>query len=822
MSGEGRTGSRPSADGGGLVGFKSHLRPTVVPGDAAYLVSPRGVTALHGSHVETLVPLLDGTRSPGAVLQDAAAVLGPEAAGASLRILLDSGLLRLRPGRPAPESGPDPAAEAYWDLAGLDGGRAAAAVTGATVRIEALDGLDPGPVAAACRDSGIAVVDDGERDCATTGRPGAPGGSPADFSVVLCADYLSPRLADVDAAHRAAGRPWLIAKPCGTDPWVGPVFRPGDGPCWACMGARIRGHRRAEGPVRRALGLADGPLARPLASLAAGRTVAVQLAVLETAKWLAGIRHPAQGAVRTFDTLLLRAGSHPVPRLPHCAVCGDPGLVAWRVRAPFVPVSRPKAARTRDLGGHRALTPEQMLSRYGHLVDPVTGIVKEIRRAPHSPDFTSCFLSGHNLAMGSPTLDGLRAGLRALSGGKGLTDAEARTSALCEAVERYSGTRHGDEPVIRARYRALGAAAVHPNACQLYDERQFRDRDAWNARHSRFQYVPAPFDEDRPTDWTPVWSLTAGTQRLLPTSTLYYSHADSRTGPPSDGLLADSNGTAAGSSPEDALLQGFLELVERDAVALWWYNRTRHPAVNLPAFADPGLDRLREGYLRLGRELWVLDLTTDLGIPVMAALSRRTDRATHGTQAAHGRRAMPAPPAAQDIVFGFGAHFDPRLALRRALTEMGQLLPAVHGKTERKTAGTGGADAAGGGAAYATDDPEACAWWQHATTANQPYLLPDPHVPARGPGDWPYTPRADLLDDVTAVIDLTRRHGMELLVLDQTRPDTGIPVIRVIVPGLRHFWARFAPGRLFDVPVSLGRTSRPTAYEDLNPVPLFV
>ena len=51
-------------------------------------------------------------------------------------------------------------------------------------------------------------------------------------------------------------------------------------------------------------------------------------------------------------------------------------------------------------------------------------------------------------------------------------------------------------------------------------------------------------------------------------------------GPGPDGVpaapWADSNGNAAGSSPEDAVVQGFLELVERDAVALWWYNRTRH------------------------------------------------------------------------------------------------------------------------------------------------------------------------------------------------------------------------------------------------------
>ena len=63
---------------------------------------------------------------------------------------------------------------------------------------------------------------------------------------------------------------------------------------------------------------------------------------------------------------------------------------------------------------------------------------------------------------------------------------------------------------------------------------------------------------------------------------------------------------------------------------------------------------------------------------------------------------------------------------------------------------------------------------------------------------------------------------MEMLVLDQTRPDIGMPVVKVVVPGLRHFWARFAPGRLYDVPVHMGALESPTAEESLNPVAVFI
>ncbi|WP_405789816.1 TOMM precursor leader peptide-binding protein [Streptomyces sp. NBC_00029] len=800
-----------------LVGFKTHLWPTVVPDDAAYLVSRRGVTALHGIEAEVLVPLLDGTRTVAAVRREAGRTLDAEDVEAALSALADAGLIRFtaeppaahppaarqasaapqasaRLGRVPAQRGRGTEAEAYWDLAGLDGRRSAAELAAASVAIEALPGTDPESVAEACRASGITVADD----------PRA-----AALTLVLCDDYLAPGLAAVDAAHRADGRPWLLVKTCGTDPWIGPFMRPGDGPCWHCLAVRVRGHRHSELPLRRALGL-DGPVPRPPAGLAAGRALAAHLAVLEAAKWLAGMRTAEQDSIQTLDTLRLRTAAHPVTRLPQCAGCGDPGLVARRVLAPFVPAPRPKAVGAG--GGDRALTPAQMLSAYGHLVDPVTGVVKEIRRIPGTPDFVHSYVSGQNLAMRAATFAGVSSGLRALNGGKGRTEEEARTSALCEAVERYSGTRHGDEPVVRDTLRGLGTAALHPNSVQLYDRRQYTEREYWNAQHSRFHYVSAPFEEDRPTEWTPVWSLTGGVQRLLPTSMLYFGLGEdgqaARAGSATrsvagagagagaaaaagDGLWADSNGNAAGSSPEDALVQGFLELVERDAVALWWYNRTRQPEVDLDAFDEEWVGRVRDGYRRAHRELWVLDLTSDMGIPVMAALSRRTDKPE------------------QDVIFGFGAHFDPRVALRRALSEMGQLLPAVSGV---RPDGTG----------YRVTDPEPLSWWHLATVGNQPYLIPDPAIPARTPGCWPHYRTGDLLEDVHNIVELVGNKGMELLVLDQTRPDLGLPVVKVIVPGLRHFWARYAPGRLFDVPVALGRLVEPTPYDQLNPIPLFV
>ncbi|MHA6763625.1 TOMM precursor leader peptide-binding protein [Streptacidiphilus sp. PAMC 29251] len=754
-----------------LLGFRSHLRVESVTGDATYLISDRDVTALQGSGVEFLAPLLDGTRDLAEVLRQAEPFLPAEQTGQLIGRLAREGLVRYRSAR-APD-----AAEAYWDLSGLNGGEALEHLAAARAGLRTVGSASAVEVESALTASGVALDH-------------ASGGAPAQLSVVLCDDYLNPDLLAVDAQERAAGRPWLLARPMGATVWIGPVFQPGAGPCWSCLAHRLRGHRQSEVPVQRALGLA-GPVSRPAAHVRAGSAAAAQLVALEAVKWLAGYRHPGQSAVMTLDTLTLESRHHPLRQRPQCGECGDTGLVAARLARPVELGSRAKNSRSG--GGHRACSAQEVLNRFGYLVSPVTGVVGDIQRDPHAPASFDCFVSGRNPAVGGTNLVQLRAGLRQVAGGKGTNPLDAEVGALCEALERYSGTLQGDELRVRDTYRNLGDAAVHPDTCQLFDPRQYRDRERWNASRSAFNFVPEPFQEDAPVDWTPVWSLTEKRQRLLPTGLLYFNQTGSAVEPVAGrrSLRACSNGNAAGTCLEDAVLQGFLELVERDAVALWWYNRTRQPAVSLDAFADPWTDDLLVTYRLLHRHVWVLDLTSDLGIPVFAALSRRTDK------------------AAQDIMFGFGAHFDPRVALRRALTEMNQLLPAS-------------VDALADDSGYHLDDPELLAWWQGATVHNQHYLNASPTESPRRPEHFAHQEHADFSQDIDAVTALLRERGMELLLLDQTRPDIGLPVVKVVVPGLRHFWARFAPGRLFDVPVQLGRIPEATAYEDLNPVPLFV
>jgi ribosomal protein S12 methylthiotransferase accessory factor len=381
-------------------------------------------------------------------------------------------------------------------------------------------------------------------------------------------------------------------------------------------------------------------------------------------------------------------------------------------------------------------------------------------------------------------------------GGKGKSDAQARASALGESIERYSGLFQGDEARIRASFTGLGTAAIHPNACMLFSERQIAERDRWNRSGSRYTQVPEPFDPGREIAWSPVFPLRGGRPRYLPTASCYYGYSRSHG---ERFAFADSNGCAAGMTKEEAVVQGLFELCERDATAMWWYNRVRRPGVDLASFGDPYYGELEAYYRSIHRSLWALDITNDLGVPTFVALSRRTDKAI------------------EDIVFGLGAHLDPKIALLRAVTELNQFLPAVFQVTQE--------------AEHYLWDAEGVRFWKTATLASDPYLAPDGSAPLRTLGDYreleggrvgEHSPTpSDLYDDIVSCARTLEARGLEVFLLDQTRPDAGLHVVRVIVPGLRHFWARFAPGRLYDVPVKLGWLPRALAEHELNPVSIF-
>ncbi|NKE61452.1 TOMM precursor leader peptide-binding protein [Lentzea sp. PSKA42] len=731
--------------------LKAHLVVRVVAPDKVFLLSETGHHLVRGEAAAAIAPLLDGRRTvPEIAAAVASEVSLPECLFALAKFhrfghVVDG----------APEA--DVRRTAAWDARGIDPGAASVALRVAEAGLIAVGDVDLSGPRDALVASGVRV-----------------GAEHGDITIVVTDDYLNPRLGDF------GDRPWLLAKPVGDEIWLGPFFRPGVTGCWYCLRERLSGNR----PVARYLNHTDpGPLRTSVAALPHTTGVAAHLiaGAAVTALTTGGL--PAlEGVLVSYDLVGLTSERHPLIRQPHCPSCGDPALLrpCPRVRL----VSRP--AQSRD-GGYRVEAPEATFRRLEKHVDRLLGAVTSLRQLS-DVDLAPSYVAGHNFALNTNNIDGLRRTLRGQSGGKGRTDVQARVSAVCEAIERYCGVWSPGRQTTVGSYAELGPQkAVAVEDLLLFSADQYANRQSFNREGAgRLHHVPEPYHHARPIEWTSAWSLTHDRERLLPAAFTWFGHPELTAYP---FCIADSNGNAAGNTLEEAILQGFCELVERDSVALWWYNHVRRPAVDLGSLRSQYVDALRSYYADLGRELWMLDLTTDLGVPAFAAVSRRTDHPV------------------EDVLVAFGAHLDPRTAALRALTELNQFLPAVATRE------------ADGGTRYLEDDPSTLDWWHTTRVAAQPWLLPDPDA---APVSVDMTELSgDLAEQVRRCVDLAANAGLEVIVCDQTRPDIELHVVKVVVPGMRHFWRRVAPGRLYDVPVRLGWIDKPVAEGDLNPVSVF-
>ena len=116
---------------------------------------------------------------------------------------------------------------------------------------------------------------------------------------------------------------------------------------------------------------------------------------------------------------------------------------------------------------------------------------------------------------------------------------------------------------------------------------------------------------------------------------------------------------------------------------------------------------------------------------------------------------------------------------------------------------------------------ELSSWLLCQTIDDHPYLVPS-RRPRKLASHYAKLSDDDISQDIRVCVDIMQRHGKEVIVLDMTRPDIGFPAVKVIIPGLCHFWARFGLRRLYDVPVKLGWLTQPLLEEQLNPIPYML
>ena len=726
--------------------FAPNFSIFVLPPDVVCLYSEDRKFFLHGEMFCRLASAIaDGGKSVREIFRTLARDFPPDQIEEAIKRLVDRGHVIM-----ASKSSAGPVA-AYWASLGLAAGSAEKNLENCRVRLEAIDVEGAAEFEDALRQFGVRVV---KR-------------SP-DLTVTLVNDYLEGRLAELNRKHLAERSRWLVVQPSGIFPLVGPLFRPGEGACWTCLADRMTRNRQVKAMLDREQARCVAP--SPLVRGTLGQS-GVQLGAVEIAKAIAtGFRTPLNDHIVSLDLLGATIVKHYVAARPQCPSCGRKTLRNPR-RAPEPIELRASQKLVMTSGGYRSASSAATVARFRKHVSPLTGVVSRLERIEADLPLNTNYFASHNFSAPAKSVNELRTGLRNGSFGKGSTAEQGEASALMEAIERYSGIFQGDEIRTIRRFTDFPAGdAISPNDVLLFSETQL----AVNNPDEPPAWTPDLFDPSAEIEWSPVWSLRDGRFKYLPTSILYFFHRGQGE------FLADSNGCAAGNTLEEAIVQGFLELVERDAYAIWWYNRLQRAEVDVGQLDDTYVKELRYQLAETGRRLWVLDISSDLAIPSFIAI-------THWM---HDSR--------ENIEFGSGSHFDGRIALLRALTEVNQFLSI---------------GLMGGG----SGDKSSLDGQTPLRLHDYPFLTPSnkPPLPLELGSKFG---RLDVSEQVRACVNLVSKAGLDFLVLDQTRPDIGVPVVRVVVPGLRHFYRRFGPGRLYDVPVKLGLRDRPLSETELNPI----
>ncbi|WP_437318188.1 YcaO-like family protein [Sorangium sp. So ce385] len=374
-------------------------------------------------------------------------------------------------------------------------------------------------------------------------------------------------------------------------------------------------------------------------------------------------------------------------------------------------------------GTHRQVPPEETLRRVRRLM-PVMGITRVAN------------VTGLD-NIGIPVVMVCRPNSRSLSvsQGKGLDLPTAQASGLMESVEAYHAERI-DLPLKLASYEEL-----------RYTHRAVEVDDLP-------RIAGAQFHADLPILWVEGVDLLQREPVWVPFEVVHtnYTVAMHRT---LVGFVASSNGLASGNGALEAISHGLCEAVERDATTLW---RQRSPEsraatrIELDSVPEGSCRAVLDMYARAEVAVGVWEITSDIGIP--AFLCKVCDRRDN-------------PLRRLGVTEGMGCHPAREIALLRALTEAAQSrLTQIAGSRDDRTPSQ-----------YVRQrDPNITA------AAREELERPGPR---RGFAEGP-TFHADTLNaDVAWELERLRAAGVKrVIAVELTRPELGIPVVRVVVPGL--------------------------------------
>lgn len=352
--------------------------------------------------------------------------------------------------------------------------------------------------------------------------------------------------------------------------------------------------------------------------------------------------------------------------------------------------------------------------------------------------------------IGIPVVMVTRPNARSLSvsQGKGLTLAAARASGLMESVEHWHAERV-DLPLRLASLREMCAS------CRVIDVSALP------------RLSISTFHDHLRTLWIEGTDLAGGQPTWAPYEMVHTCY--SLPLPPGSGsFLMSSSGLASGNHLLEATNHAVCELIERDAATLFVLSsdaERRRRRVDLATVDDPACRQLLGLYSAAGIEVFAWEATSDVGVPTF--LAAIVDSEPHP-----GRPIGP--------MRGLGCHPSRAVALLRALTEAAQSrLTMITGSRDDVTHGQPGAAAALESAratlARCAEEP-----------AGRSFL------------DAPTFEGESFDADLAWLLGRLAARGLtEVVRVDLTRPAIGIPVVRVLVPGLEplHDVPGYVPGR---------------------------
>lgn len=379
---------------------------------------------------------------------------------------------------------------------------------------------------------------------------------------------------------------------------------------------------------------------------------------------------------------------------------------------------------------------------------------------------------------------------------------EARIAAIAEALERLAGHYpQKKRTAIYASYRQLTVPALDPTTLGLHSPEQY-DQPG-------FRFVP--YHHDLKIHWIWGYSLTSGRPLLVPETCAYYGETTQQAF-----VYEISNGCALGGCIEEAIFYGILEVAERDAFLLTWYAQLALPRLDLTTITDQSTRMFITHIQQLsGYTLHAFNATLDHAVPclwVMAVDEQQLERPR--------------------VLCAAGSHPHPEVALTRALRELGAMLfPLVDAETLRQNTEHLLKMFHNPFEVQSMSD-HAHLYWLPEAFERLSFLYHSPRHQSfqEAFADfYAQPPRCmDLRDDLLALIDHYRQHGIDIVVVDQTSPEQeyhDLHCVKVLMPGtlsmtFGHAYRRTTGcQRLSLVPYTFGYRAQPLREGESNPHP---